>query len=397
MKYPLAEQSLLLVQCTGVTYTRDCLSHAVGLEVSRACPLCGMDDSRLHRAKFCEAVADLRAPFLASLGARDLPEHTWAYGLWDEPSALRVWQADTCGLGWPLEVESSVGSRQFVFTDGSCLSPRNPMLSIAGGSVILAHSNGQYEVVWSGLLPGLDQSSFRAELLAITVALASFSCVTVFCDNFQVVAYAEKLLRLPVGDRCDHIPVEHQDLWRYFCRRTKEREWGNCVVRWVKAQQDVATLTGNARILATFNSYADAEARKVVVRTTHCIRSCSCPATPIRRRPLRWRTCTSPLLTPLLKLIAPGGFVRTQLAFRWSVWVPGLLASKLVPRSTRSFLPSWWDGCRSCGGIPLVPPVGLVSRRLSCCGSSFSIPVRCPLSGLRVSGAQLRTPSLMLL
>ena len=63
MKYPLAEQSLLLVQCTGVTYTRDCLSHAVGLEVSRACPLCGMDDSRLHRAKFCEAVADLRPLF----------------------------------------------------------------------------------------------------------------------------------------------------------------------------------------------------------------------------------------------------------------------------------------------------------------------------------------------
>ena len=211
MKYPLAEQSLL--QCTGVTYTRDCLSHAVGLDVSKACPLCGLDDSRLHRAKFCEAVSELRNPFLALLGDRVLPEHTWAYGLWDESSVLREWQADTCALDWPLELESSVVGRQFVFTDGSCLSPRTPMLSIiAGGSVILTRSTSQYEVVWSGLVPGLDQSSYRAELLAITVALASFSCVTVFCDNFQVITFATKLLCLPVCERCNHLPVEHQDL-----------------------------------------------------------------------------------------------------------------------------------------------------------------------------------------
>lgn len=37
MKYPLGEQALLLTQVTGVTFTRDCLSHAVGAEISRAC------------------------------------------------------------------------------------------------------------------------------------------------------------------------------------------------------------------------------------------------------------------------------------------------------------------------------------------------------------------------
>jgi hypothetical protein len=36
MKYPLGEQALLLTQVTGVTFTRDCLSHAVGAEISRA-------------------------------------------------------------------------------------------------------------------------------------------------------------------------------------------------------------------------------------------------------------------------------------------------------------------------------------------------------------------------
>ena len=88
-----------------------------------------------------------------------------------------------CEIAWPPDLVSTAGDRQFVFSDGSCLSPRNPRLSVAGGAVILAHRTGRYEVVWAGLVPGLEQSSFRAELLAITVALASFASVTVFCDN----------------------------------------------------------------------------------------------------------------------------------------------------------------------------------------------------------------------
>jgi len=78
------------------------------------------------------------------------------------------------------------------------------MLTVAGGSVILARSPGPCEVVWSGLVRGLDQSSCLAELLAITDALVSFflcHCVTVFYDTFQVVRFATKLLRLPLSER----------------------------------------------------------------------------------------------------------------------------------------------------------------------------------------------------
>ena len=212
----------------------------------------------------------MRGPLLSFLGDRELPAHTWAYGLWDEPASLRDWQADACALEWPFLVESTAVGRQFVFTDGSCLSPRSPVLSISGGSVILAKNTGKYEVVWSGLVPGLEQSSYRAELLAVTVALASFSCVTVFCDNFQVVTYAAKLLKMPARFRCDHLPEEHKDLWRYFCSCTQLRAWGDCIVRWVKAHQDVASLDGQDRILAIFNGYADAEAKKVVVERARC-------------------------------------------------------------------------------------------------------------------------------
>ena len=132
------------------------------------------------------------------------------------------------------------------------------------------HGEVRGGLVWTGARPGLEQSSYRAELLAVTVALASFSCVTVFCDNFQVVTYAAKLLKMPARFRCDHLPEEHKDLWRYFCSCTQLRAWGDCIVRWVKAHQDVASLDGQDRILAIFNGYADAEAKKVVVERARC-------------------------------------------------------------------------------------------------------------------------------
>ena len=263
LKFSSIDRSLLLSQVTGVTFTRDCLAHAVGLQVSNACPLCGEPDSRLHRAKFCVAGADLRAALLKELDGQTLPDHTWAYGIWDETIGLRDWQATLCGVEWPQLVISSSVSRQFVFTDGSCLFPTKPKLRLAGSAVILA-SPGSYQVVWTGIVPGLDQSSYRAEVLAICVAVGSFGKVTIFCDNAAVVRIAEKLLRLPAGQRGRSLPQEHRDLWFFFCQVSAHQSWGQVVVRWVKAHQNPAELQGNQRILALFNSYADREAKACV-------------------------------------------------------------------------------------------------------------------------------------
>ena len=112
-------------------------------------------------------------------------------------------------------VMSSCETRQFVFTDGSCLFPTKPKLRLSGGAVILA-SPGTYRVVWNGIVPGLDQSSYRAEVLAICVAVGSFTRVTVFCDNSAVVHIAERLLRLPQHQQRQWLPQEHRDLWEYF-------------------------------------------------------------------------------------------------------------------------------------------------------------------------------------
>ena len=262
-RYPVRERSLLLTQLTGVAFTRDCLAHCEGVQVSTACPLCGRPDSRLHRVKECVAGDVLRSPLLAALGGRSLPDHTWAYGLWDEIEGYRDWQAQLCSLELPLCPTSSCEDRQFVFTDGSCLFPSKAKLRLAGGAVILARP-GSYSLVWSGIVPGLDQSSFRAEVLALAVGVGSFGKVTIFCDNLTVVRIAEALLRLPQDRRRAHLPTDHSDLWGYFLDLSMHQCWGQCVVRWVKAHQNPATLQGSQRILALFNSYADREAKACV-------------------------------------------------------------------------------------------------------------------------------------
>ena len=191
-RYSLGDRSLLLAQLTGVTFTRDCLAHAEGAQVSNACPLCGEPDSRPHRAKYCAAGDDLRNSLLQSLDGRSLPDHTWAYGIWDETIGMREWQEHLCGLQLPHLFVSSCEERQFVFADGSCMFPARPKLRLSGGAVILA-SPGTYSVVWTGIVPGLDESSYRAEVLAMCVAVGSFGKVTVFCDNSAVVRIAERL------------------------------------------------------------------------------------------------------------------------------------------------------------------------------------------------------------
>ena len=131
--------------------------------------------------------------------------------------------------------------------------------------MILANPNGTHDLVWSGLLPGLDQSSYRAEILALAVALSSFKRVTVFCDNLAVVRVATNLLKLPEEHRLSSLPAEHQDLWTLQSKTVESRTWGTCIVRWVKAHQDPQRLVGETRVLATFNGRVDAEAKKVVV------------------------------------------------------------------------------------------------------------------------------------
>lgn len=391
-RFPLGDRSLLLSQLTGVTFTRDCLAHAEGVQASNACPLCGEPDSRLHRAKYCVAGGALRASLLKELDGQSLPDHTWAYGIWDETVGLRDWQAQLCGLELPQVFTSSCEARQFVFTDGSCLFPTKPKLRLSGGAVILA-SPGAYQVVWAGIVPGLDQSSYWAEVLAICVAVGSFGKVTIFCDNSAVVRIAERLLRLPAWQRGHRLPHEHRDLWEYFCQVSTHQSWGKVVIRWVKririlqSSKDInaswlsltLTLTGRPRLVCG------------PLPVGRPIRLCFSRLTALALWLCGLLTFMLGWLSSFALNLGARELCRMHPFSRWSVVGQPLAMRMLRCGCMMDSLVSCLSGCRLCAGILGLEVGGLRSLLWSCCGSSSLTLGLCPLSGTMVDGGWLMT------
>lgn len=245
-KYPFREQCLLFTQLTGATFTRDCQAEIRGSEVNKSCPLCGSPDSRVHRVRDCPQTASARHILLRYLDGRTLPEFTWAFGLWDIRRAF------------PDEWVC-------LFSDGSCIAPSNKQFRLSGGAVIRARNSMSYDVLWSGILPGIAHNSFRAELFSIAVAVGSIYKGSVCCGDKTVVRIAKSLLQRKLDDRPEWLPLDDRDLWLLFLRMSEEVQPGEIQVRWVKAHQDLGSPTGTARVLATFNGFVDQAAKEVVL------------------------------------------------------------------------------------------------------------------------------------
>lgn len=206
-----------------------------------------------------------QVPLLRYLAGRELPEHTWAHGLWEEAPSLRPWHQYLASISFPQVQRSSSADRCCLFTDGSCLAPSKPHLRLPGGAVIQAHSNMTYTVFWKGVVPGIAENSYRGELIAAAVAIGSIQNGSICSDNQAVVRIGNRLLAPPVDKREAALPADHRDLWLMFLRSSEDFSPGAVKLRWVKAHQDPSKLSGRDRILAIFNAFADKEAKSVVV------------------------------------------------------------------------------------------------------------------------------------
>ncbi len=138
-------------------------------------------DSRYHRFWECPVFQPERSqcppaflellptlpPILTDHGWAVLPD-TWA--LW-HPCLLQI---DLQPIETTIAPSPAVDQWIDVFTDGSCLWPRNKSLRLASWAVVQAHSNGDpcsSQVVVAGAVPGLLQSAHRAKLLAVLQSL----------------------------------------------------------------------------------------------------------------------------------------------------------------------------------------------------------------------------------
>ena len=171
------EKALVLQQQLGAFFSGELTTHIDGQAAT--CRYCGESDSRIHRLRWCPRAAAWGAVFPTLMQQWDeLPDYTTAFGFISEPDAWHEWQAwlDTFSLPEPCRSDSA--EIQVFYTDGACLFPRHSVVRVASGAALRAHTDGIFQVIWHGILPGSCQTIFRAELMAVSCALGSVQSFT---------------------------------------------------------------------------------------------------------------------------------------------------------------------------------------------------------------------------
>ena len=194
---PADQQALMRLNLAGGLYTQDAHSH--WNEGTGSCKWCGAPDSTAHRYFQCPATSHIRqsvAPDVVRLQDQ-LPDamklRSWAILPPTHLDWLRLLDSIPKTVP-PCAVPLSLSGWCHVFTDGSCLWQSTPDVRVAAWSAVLAaplsgHWNfAGHSVLCSGVLPGLCQTAFRAELFALCVVLHHAAV-----GGFRVKVYSDCL------------------------------------------------------------------------------------------------------------------------------------------------------------------------------------------------------------
>jgi ribonuclease HI len=211
-----SDQALMRKSLNGAHITQDGKHHCQEV-LSDVCLYCSCSDSRYHRFWVCPAFQQCRRHVSSQLwdAVPTLPECVVCHGWSLRPTTTVEWYASMAmvqQLGIP---PCPVGSLQFqLFTDGSCFNPNYPAARFAAFAVVLAFADDRQSMVLdSGPLPGLRQTSVRAELFAVVrvVKFAAFHGVRVmiWSDCLSVV---RRLRRVLQGTKVK-INSPNADLW----------------------------------------------------------------------------------------------------------------------------------------------------------------------------------------
>ena len=218
--FPKPAQGLLRVALNGTFFTCDALCHA-GQADSPACPHCGARDSIRHRVLDCPHFQEARGH--SPLGRDQLERlapaqllHCWAPA---SPETDRV-RTLLANVGIHLDTFQPFPDWQeyHLFVDGSCLRPETPALRLAAWAVTIApvECPSTFLPLADGLVPGLLQSAFRAELCAMLSALFFAARVGrrvwIWSDCLGVVSRVRRWL---LGSWVPTQRTRHFDLWSH--------------------------------------------------------------------------------------------------------------------------------------------------------------------------------------
>ena len=183
-------QALLRLSLVGGSFTADVSTYWTD-NGSSACKWCGGVDSLHHRYWTCASTRQFRSalapdvlPVLDRLPTA-LTLRGWALHCPSWPSWISLLASLPRDIPDPI-TPLSLSSWNHVFTDGSCLWQAYPNIRVAAWSAVLASPLGSswafdvQGILGSSFLPGICQSSFRAELYALAFVLHPMSGLTVW-------------------------------------------------------------------------------------------------------------------------------------------------------------------------------------------------------------------------
>ena len=248
---PPDQQALYRLGLSGGLFTNNAHSHWNG--ETDACKWCHQPDSLEHRYFECPQFLDLRL--------RHAPDATRLRTLLPAALALRGWALQSpTHLSWcklldsiPKEVPAvecafdPVGWNH-VFTDGSCLWQACPAYRVAAWGAVLAFGLSDKwtfsvgGIVGAGPLPGLCQTSYRAELFALGfvlhhAALGGFR-VKIYSDCQGVI---NKYHLLTQGKAKLKASSSSADLWRWVLASHQQLDGDHIQLVKIAAHRRVAS------------------------------------------------------------------------------------------------------------------------------------------------------------
>ena len=256
------ERDLFMKCLNGCHITQDAKVHCQE-DGTDQCPYCPCTDSRYHRfwecPQFCKERAAVSPDTLALLPTA--PEFLTGYGWSLRPHTLLEWSQVLAQLSIPVAVPiEPVLHELHVFTDGSCLNQAFPSCRLAAWGVVAADPRQPElsQILDMGPLPGLLQSSYRAEIFAVWRALCigrhQKQEVHLWTDCGAVV---RRFLRLLEG----HEPkpnCAHSDLWKLVYQCLGDFQRGQVVIHKVVSHQKVSHACSPVEEWCfTHNAFAD--------------------------------------------------------------------------------------------------------------------------------------------
>ena len=271
---PREARALVRLSLNGTFFTNNALRHA-GQVDDPHCDYCGHMDSIRHRLLECPFFRECREGcrlsdevLTALLPAQLL--HGWAR----RPDSLRQVQTALAANEAALNSFHPFPPREkyHIFVDGSCLRPKEGPLSLASWATVIASPDSLEQPVplSEGVVPGLLQSAFRAELCAMLSAM--LFCIRVgrwvwvWSDCLGVVRRVRRFLE---GSWLPSSRTRHADLWQMVV------PFQGVLQRWFRVSKVTSHLDPDQQVTAGdewcahYNNFADRAAERAQTLRGH--------------------------------------------------------------------------------------------------------------------------------